>query len=210
MTRKLDMRADDRAGLSQSTDRLPTLAPMGDSDAALVARIRGGDVGAFEDMVRAYAQPLATFAWRYLRREEDAADLAQDVFAHVWEHRRELTVTASLRAYLFATVRNRALNALDHARVEARWCERSAFELLDAPPPPLADERLEQAELRTAVQRALGTLPPRAQEIARLRWIDRLSRREIAQILGVATPTVSVHLTRALKRLRRLLRGLDQ
>jgi RNA polymerase sigma factor (sigma-70 family) len=57
------------------------------------------------------------------------------------------------------------------------------------------------------VELALRSLPPRAQEIARLRWVDRLSQREIAQILGIAVPTVSVQLTRAVKRLRALLRG---
>src|SRR5579862_1433146 len=191
-------------------DGPPALAAVGGPDGTLVARIRDGDVAAFEEMVRTYAQPLTAFAWRYLRSDDGAPDLAQDVFAELWEHRRELAIRGSLRAYLFAAVRNRALNVLDHLRIEARWRERSSAAMLDVPTAPPADEGLERTELAEAVQRAIGSLPPRAQEIARLRWIDRLSRREIAEIVGVATPTVSVHLTRALKRLRRLLRGLDR
>jgi len=163
------------------------------------------DAAAFEEMVLTYAQPLTAFAWRYVHSEDVAVDLVQDVFANVWEHRAELRVRANLRAYLFAATRNRALNALAHGQIEARWrdrvmggeAERSA---------PAANERAEQTELSAAIAEALSSLSPRARDIARLRLIDRLSRREIAEVLGIALPTVSVHLTRTVKRLRGLLR----
>jgi len=159
-------------------------------------------------MVLEHAQSVTAFAWRYLRADDAAVDVAQDVFAHMWEHRREIVVTGSLRAYLFAAARNRALNILERARVEARWRDRAGREgTAELRPPAGADERVERAELAAAVESALRSLPPRAQEIARLRWVDRLSQREIAQVLGIAVPTVSVHLTRAVKRLRGLLRG---
>jgi RNA polymerase sigma-70 factor (family 1) len=177
-------------------------------DSALAARLRVGDAGAFEEIVLAYAQPLTAFAWRYLRSEEEALDLVQDVFADLWMRRHEMVIKGSVRAYLMATVRNRAINSIEHARVEARWREaaggESTIPLTTTPAP--SDERAERAELAAAVTEALRSLPPRAQEIARLRWLDRLSKREIADVLGIAVATVSVHLTRAVKRLRPLLR----
>jgi RNA polymerase sigma-70 factor (ECF subfamily) len=177
-----------------------------EADPVLAAQIRAGDPAAFEELVLTYAQPLTAFAWRYLRSADAAADVAQDVFAHVWEHRAGLVVRGSLRAYLFAAARNRSLNALDHERVEARWREEGAANLSpkswsNAP----AHERVERAETVAAVHAALNALPPRGREIARLRWIERLSVREIAEVIGIAVPTVSVHLTRAAKRLRALL-----
>jgi RNA polymerase sigma-70 factor, ECF subfamily len=158
--------------------------------------------------VLSHAQSLVAFAWRYLKSEEAAVDLVQDVFAHLWEHRAELQIRGTMRAYLFAATRNRALNAIEHARIEARWRERSACDGDPSYRPPVTPDTLtEHGELHAAVEAALRSLPPRAQEIARLRWIDRLSRREIAEVLGIAVPTVSVHLTRTVKRLRGLLRG---
>jgi RNA polymerase sigma-70 factor, ECF subfamily len=166
------------------------------------------DAAGFEAAVLAYAQPLVAFAWRYLKSEEAAVDLVQEVFAHLWERRADLRVTGTMRAYLFAATRNRALNAIAHARIEAKWRERAAREGEVTQEPALAPDALaERGELTAAVEAALRSLPPRAQEIARLRWIDRLSRREIAEVLGIAVPTVSVHLTRTVKRLRGLLRG---
>lgn len=166
------------------------------------------DAAGLETAVLSYAQPLVAFAWRYLKSEEAAVDLVQDVFAHLWEHRAELQIRGTMRAYLFAATRNRALNAIAHARIEDRWRERAAHEEAAARAQPIRpDQAAEREELRQAVEAALRSLPPRAQEIARLRWIDRLSRREIAEVLGIAVPTVSVQLTRAVKRLRGLLRG---
>jgi RNA polymerase sigma-70 factor, ECF subfamily len=166
------------------------------------------DAAGFEAAVLAYAQPLVAFAWRYLKSEDAAVDLVQDVFAHLWEHRGEVRIRGTMRAYLFAATRNRALNVIAHARIEARWRERSSQEGDASQRPPLTPDALaEHGELHAAVEAALRSLPPRAREIARLRWIDRLSRREIAEVLGIAVPTVSVHLTRTVKRLRGLLRG---
>jgi RNA polymerase sigma-70 factor (ECF subfamily) len=169
--------------------------------------VAADEVAAFEAMVLEHAQSVTAFAWRYLRAEDAALDVAQDVFAHMWEHRHEIVVTGSLRAYLFAAARNRALNILERTRLEARWREHAARDEADERRSPGADECVERAELAAEVELALRSLPPRAQEIARLRWVDRLSQREIAQILGIAVPTVSVQLTRAVKRLRALLRG---
>jgi RNA polymerase sigma-70 factor, ECF subfamily len=176
------------------------------TDTTLAREIRAGNPAAFEDLVLTYAQPLTAFAWRYLRSTDAAADVAQDVFAHVWEHRAQLVIRGSVRAYLFRAARNRALNLLDHERVEARWREAAAAGLLPESQPPMpASHRLEHAEIEAAVHAALDALPPRGREVARLRWIERLSVREIAEVLGIAVPTVSVHLTRTAKRLRALL-----
>jgi RNA polymerase sigma-70 factor, ECF subfamily len=172
-------------------------------------------VAAFEAIVLTYARPLTAFAWRYLKSADAAADLVQDAFAHLWEHRAQLRVRGSLRGYLYAATRNRALNVLEHQRIEARWREgaraaaaRRGAAAVAVPRSTLPDAILESAELGATVHDALRSLPPRAREIARLRWIERLSQREIAQALGIAVPTVSAHLTRTAKRLRALLAGV--
>ena len=168
------------------------------------------DDAAFERMVLAYAQPLTSFAWRYVRSDDMAVDIVQDVFAQVWERGTAIDQRTNMRAYLFAATRNRALNVLAHGRIEERWRVRAAREEgdgEDGPTAPHASELAERRELSAAIAAALRSLPPRAQEIARLRWIEHLSRREIAEVLGIALPTVSIHLTRTVKRLRALLRG---
>ncbi len=144
-----------------------------DTRAALrVAPERGVlDAAAFEQMVLTHAQPLTAFAWRYVQSDEMAIDVVQDVFAQVWQRRADIAVRTNLRAYLFAATRNRALNALAHAQIEAGWRQRVVQGELERAAPD-ASELAERTELSAAVAAALRSLPPRAQEIARLR-MDR-------------------------------------
>ncbi len=178
-------------------------------DQALVARVRAGDVAAFEALVRTYAQPLAAFAWRYVGSVDGAMDIAQDVFARVWQQRGALVVTGSVRAYLYAAARNRALNVVKRARVEARWRVAVAEGRAPAPAAPArADESLARAELAAAVRAAIDALPPRTREVVRLRWQEQLLPAEIARITGVSVSTVGNQLTRAARRLRAVLAGV--
>ncbi|HZS58994.1 MAG TPA: RNA polymerase sigma-70 factor [Gemmatimonadaceae bacterium] len=178
-------------------------------DAERVARIKSGDVGAFETVVRAYARPLTAFAYGMVRSSELAADLTQDVFAHIWERRDAIEIHGSLRAYLYRAVRNRAMNALRHQHIVDRFRHSAALGGESSPrSAPSAERELEAAELAASVQAALNSLPPRTREVARLRWQEQMSLSEIATVMEIATPTVSNLLGRAAKRMRALLAGV--
>src|SRR5262245_52341233 len=76
------------------------------------ARIAAGDQTAFEELFRAHYRPLCAFARQYVKDAEKAEDLVQDLFFRLWQDREKLRVTMSVKAYLFASVRNRCLNAV--------------------------------------------------------------------------------------------------
>lgn len=185
--------------------------PSGESggDAERLSRIRAGDVAAFEAVVRAHAPGLVAFAYRYVRSRELAADLAQDVFAQIWERRESLDVRGSIRAYLYGAVRNRALNAIRRDSLLSRWRDtESTRDPANGRAAPSADRPLEEAELLTALHAALASLPPRTREVARLRWQEEMSYAEIATVMEITVSTVSNQLLRAAKRMRALLAGV--
>lgn len=188
----------------------PTVPLSDDSDASapetLVASIRAGDETAFEALVRTYAQPLVAFAYRYVEDADAAIDLVQDMFAALWERRATWTVHGSIRAYLYATVRNRALNAIRHEAVAHRWREAGALDVTPAVSAAApASDRAEQSEVRLAVGRALEALTPKARAVARLWFLEEMTQPEIAQALGMTLAAVGNHVVRAGKRLRLLL-----
>jgi RNA polymerase sigma-70 factor, ECF subfamily len=76
------------------------------------ARIAAGDQETFEAMFRAHYRPLCAFARQYVKDVEKAEDLVQDLFFRLWQDRAKIQVTMSVKAYLFASVRNRCLNAM--------------------------------------------------------------------------------------------------
>jgi RNA polymerase sigma-70 factor, ECF subfamily len=172
------------------------LAP---DEATWVARIRAGDDTAFDAMFRAYAAPLRAFARGYVS-PDDAADVIQDVFVKLWHARATWEVRGSLRAYLYAAVRNHAINRVRRLRVRDRVTAAVVAELprVMEMPADSGVNRLEQFE------RALARLSDKHRQVFLLRWQHDLSYAEIAAVLDVPVKTVDSRMTRALRQLRRL------
>jgi RNA polymerase sigma-70 factor (ECF subfamily) len=176
--------------------------------ADVVDRLRRGDARALEMVFRAYYAPLASFAFRYLRDAAAAEDVVQDSFTLLWARRAHLTITTSLRAYLYAAVRNHVLNIRKHdAIVEAWERDEASDDVRTLYQPPLQpDELLDRRLLVQRLGDALEQLPERQAQAMLLRWRDGLSYAEIADALGISVKGVEKHLARGLDALRRQLR----
>ena len=179
------------------------LAELGD----VVARVRDGDERAFEALFRAYYGALCGFAVRYVRTSAVAEELVQDLFTALWARRATWEVrggSGSVRAYLFAAVRNRALNVRTRRAVERDWEQDEALADVRAlhPTPVAADAALEAAELHGRLASAIESLPERCRLVMQLRWRDQLSYAEIAEVMGISTKGVENQLSRGLKALR--------
>ena len=162
------------------------------------------DDAAFESTFRTYYASLCGFAFRYSKSAEAAEDLVQDVFAALWSTRRTVRIQSSLRAYLFAAVRNRALNARKHAAVEADWARDEANDDIRAlhPHPAQPDELFDRAQLDQALAAAFDALPERCALVMRLRWREQLSYAEIAEVMGISVRGVEKQLERGLAAMR--------
>lgn len=160
----------------------------------------------FERLFRDNYEELCRFAYRFLRDRAAAEDIVQELFGHLWTHGEPAVVRTSIRAYLYASVRNRALNACKHESVVAAW-ERDAEAEIEATRSsslPL-DEALDLSASAARLAEAFEKLPPRQAEAMRLRWHEELAQSEIAEALGISIKGVEKHLSRALAALRREL-----
>jgi RNA polymerase sigma-70 factor (ECF subfamily) len=175
----------------------------------LEARIRSGDVRAFEQLFRAHYEPLCRFAYRYLLDTGLAEDLVQDLFAHLWADRGRLELRGSARAYLFAAVRNRALNVRKRQLVEREWARDEALPDVRRlhRPPPSSDHEMEGRERDDQLRSAIESLPERCRMAMRLRWQEQMSHAEIATVMGISLKGVENQLARGLDALRQRLRG---
>src|SRR2546426_1586927 len=138
---------------------------------AWVARIRAGDLDAFEALYRGYWERLYAFAFRYLRSKEDAEEIVQEVFLRIWRGRAHWVPAGAVRNYLYLAVRNAARDRLERAAVARRWGGRGGQVARAAE----IESTLEAAELVAAVQRALDELPAKRAAGCKLRPIDELS-----------------------------------
>jgi len=162
------------------------------------------DDATFESTFRTYYASLCGFAFRYVRSAAEAEDIVHDAFTALWSSRQDVRVQSSLRAYLFAAVRNRALNARKHARVESDWAHDEAADDVRElhPHPAQPDELLDRAELETRLAAAMDALPERCALVMRLRWREQMSHAEIAETMGISVKGVEKQLERGLKAVR--------
>lgn len=178
----------------------------GEASADDVARIRAGDSRAFEVLFDAYYHRLCGFAVQYVHESAVAEDLVQDVFTNLWRGRATWQVHTTVRAYLFAAVRNRALNLRAHQAVEQDW-EREVVARNEHDPAVAepADLHLERAEVRSRVRAALASLPERCRLVMQLRWLEQMSYATIAEVMGISEKGVENQLARGLRAMQGML-----
>lgn len=165
-------------------------------------RLRDGDRNALEAVFRALYEPLVGYAARHLGADDRdaAADVVQDAFVRVWEGRERLDPERSLKAFLYQSVRNLALNRSRDARTRAALlAERYEAPTRAAPQP---DELFRAGRVQERIEGWIEALPERQREALRLSRFEGLDHREIADVMGCSPRTVNNHLVRALRTIR--------
>jgi RNA polymerase sigma-70 factor (family 1) len=165
-------------------------------DSQLIDRLGNNDVSAFEAIYGRYWKPLFDFAWAKTHDTDTAEEIVQDLFVTLWEKRNLLQIR-SLRAYLFAAVRNRII---DHFKNNI-FTELDATDSAGEPDYPLFLD-----ELEAAMQNAVGQLPEKTRRVFVLSRFEGNTIRQIALQLKMPERTVEYHITQALRSLKMLLK----
>jgi RNA polymerase sigma-70 factor, ECF subfamily len=179
-----------------------------DPDLDLLPAAVGGDLDAFEALVRRYQQRIVTFVRAFTSRDADAEDLAQEVFVRVYKALGRFRGESSFRTWLYKVALNVGRTHGDRRRREDQvWADSGADETTTFDPPDTAD--FETAWLtRDTVARALEMLPEELRVAVTLRDIHGLEYRDIAQTIGAPIGTVESRIFRARQRLRTSLEAL--
>ncbi|MFQ7502479.1 MAG: sigma-70 family RNA polymerase sigma factor [Alistipes finegoldii] len=133
--------------------------------------------------------------FRLLKNPGEAEDVTQNIFLRVWEKRRELGGTRSLRSYLYTMARNAVFDIFSHSIVEDKYMQEhinSAAERRDARQRENRDRGAGAAHRRRRGPHA-RTAPPGFS----LSRYEELSNKEIAERLNLSVKTVERHMTAA-------------
>lgn len=167
-------------------------------------RLRAGDEREFELVFRELHAPLCDFADRFVQSQAIAEEIVQELFFVFWMNRQTVQVN-SLRGYLFAAAKNRAMHHLRHrsfrTRVGVRLGLTPALAGV-AEPRELSDDEIAREEERVDIRRAIESLPPRSRQAFELRWDEQLSHAEIAGRMGISVKGVEKLLATAKRLLR--------
>jgi RNA polymerase sigma-70 factor (ECF subfamily) len=105
-----------------------------------------------------------------------------------------------VEAYLYRSVRNRALNHLKEHRHSHR--EQVDLARMAQSMHRNSEQTLEQHQLAKAIDQGMKEMSDRQHEVFTLSRFHDLAYAEIAEVLDVSTKTVGTHMTRALQTLR--------
>jgi RNA polymerase sigma-70 factor (ECF subfamily) len=164
-------------------------------------QIKEGNIQAFERLFRQYHSQLCMYAAGITGRMDIAEEIVQELFYVLWRDRERLSITFSIKSYLYGSVRNRSLHYCEHREAVGR--HRSAAMEADIPQSPSPQDIMEYRELEYLVLCTLRKLPQRRREIFRMQRTEGKKYAEIAGELSISVKTVEAEMTRALKALRK-------
>ncbi len=165
------------------------------------AAVRGcaaGDEAALKALYDAEAAAMLGVALRIVRRRDLAEEAVHDAFLQIWRKAHQYDpALGSGRAWMFAIVRNRALNIVrDRSREDL--VDDETFETLQAD----HDETLMRLPERDALRRCLEQLDKPRRASLMLAYVSGFSHGEIAGRLGVPLGTVKAWIRRSLLALK--------
>jgi RNA polymerase sigma-70 factor (ECF subfamily) len=178
-------------------------------DSQEMARLAAGHGAALNHLMERHAEKLFHYLIRALQNEDDAADLAQETFARVYQHRAKFDPRQKFSTWLYAIASNLV-------RDRYRWRKRHPQMSLDAvneatgnelgesfpDPAPSASETAQRNERADAVRLAVAALPEPLRVPLILSEYEEKSHAEIGLILQCSAKAVEVRIYRARQLLR--------
>ena len=181
-------------------------------DEELVASVLAGERDQFGELIERYQGRLVNYLFRMLRNEEDAHDLAQEVFLKIYGALDRYDPRFRFSTWLFRVAQNAAIDQIRKRRLKLVSIHRTDdggdggdWELPGSEPTPYQEARNE--ERGEAIRQAIDELPPEYRELIALRHYGELSYDEIAGMKEMPLGTVKNKLFRGRQMLKEKLGG---
>lgn len=168
-------------------------------DQAAVDRVLGGDISAFEEIVRRWQAPLINLAYRFCHDRGRAEEMAQEAFLRAYRGLAQWRKDAVFSTWLFALATNFYRSEL--RRIPARTV--SIDDVREPVDPRAADSVFEDEDRDEVVRRAVSTLPAKYREALILFYFHEMEITAAARSLRLPEGTFKARLFRG----REILRG---
>ncbi len=175
------------------------------NDQVLVDRARAGDQGAFEDLVRLYADRLHAVVRRLVDDDHDAQEVTQETFLRAWRAIGKFKGDSQFFTWLYRIGVNEASRRTARNRRRGPVASlEDQVEPADARPGP--SQSLQHGDLRRALEQAIRELKPDYRAPLVLRDVEGLSTTQAAEILGIGEAAFKSRLHRARLEVRSAIR----
>lgn len=204
-------------------DKKPSSKPAGQPQpnvVPIIKQVLAGNRDAFEEIVFLYRDQVYATCRQLTRNNEDAMDVAQDVFVRVYRSLSSFKGNARFSTWLHRIILN---TSVDYIRREKKHNKNRVMDAAEDDSAMRPDRRATegssretqrsavlQGELNQQIMGAVAQLSSRQRDVFLLRYYQDLSLKEISEVLRCSEGSVKRHLFRAQSRLRELLKDIER
>lgn len=153
----------------------------------------------FKTYILPVSKKLLRFAAQFLKNEDEAKDVVQDVFLKLWQKKDELEKIENVEAFAMRMTRNRCLDVIRSNK------NMLVHEITDSKIKEVTEDvhkKIEFTESATQIKKLIDQLPDLQRKVMYLKDIEQLNYEEIAEITELQINAVRVNLSRARKKVR--------
>ncbi len=188
-------------------------------DRKLAAQAAKGRDAAFRELLCRYERPVFSLIFRMVRDRALAEDLAQETFIRAFRAINSYNPRYKFSSWIFKIANNHTIDHLRKRRLDTVSIdgsphavtgeEEAQTRLVVESTGEAPDRYVEQRELGSQIEQAIGELRPEYRTVVLLRHIEGHSYEEIADIMDLPLGTVKTYLHRARAELKGLLAGVQ-
>ena len=159
-----------------------------------------------ESIFKTFYPVLAAYCYKYVKNEETARDIIQDIFMKVWENRQNVDFSMPLHSFLLKIAHNFCINHLQRVKKEQNYLHNTTMRLLEME--LQYDHLFDQLVADSMAERideVVEQLPEQCRYIFRKSRYEGFNHKDIAQDLNISVRTVETQIYRALKILKKAL-----
>jgi RNA polymerase sigma-70 factor (family 1) len=151
----------------------------------------------YKNVFNQFYKGLVLYANNFLFDQQTSEDVVQEIFIWLWENAKNIEIKTSLKAYLYAMVRNKCLNYLKSIKItdDLNLIDLNSALLLEEDIDNISED--EKAIIYRQILKIVESFPESMQQIFKLKFVENYKYNEIADELGISVNTVKTQLKRA-------------
>lgn len=173
----------------------------------IMEALRKGEPEALQSLLKLYYGALCLFAERMVTDRQAAEDIVGEAFIKLWKRRDNFATVQNIKAFLYISTRNAALNLLKQAKRESLSKKQLAY--LSEEQGAFVLNDMVRAEVLREIMQEIDKLPEQCGKVLKLGYLQGMKNQEIATMLNISVHTVKNQKARAIQLLKIRLRDRD-
>lgn len=178
-------------------------------DPTLIERLRESATcrAAFEEVVRAYSEPVYWQIRRLVESHDDASDILQETFIKAWQNIQYFRGEAKLSTWLYKIALNQSITHLAKERKRQNLSlddqEAALANKIEA------DRWVDGDALALELRKAVATLPEKQRIVFNMKYYDDMKYEQISEVVGTSVGALKASYHLACKKIEQYFEGKE-